>query len=71
MRLFSSVRFQSPVPSDIEVSQSIEPLHVREVAASAGIRDSELDLYGTHKAKVHLDILDRLQDEEDGVFGGM
>lgn len=41
-----------PVPSDIEIAQSIEPLPMAAIAEAAGVLDSELELYGKHKAKV-------------------
>jgi formyltetrahydrofolate synthetase len=43
---------KDPVPSDIEVSQSIEPVHITEIAAAAGILPEELEPYGRYKAKV-------------------
>ena len=46
------VTFQKPVPSDIAVSQSVEPLHISKIAEAAGILPEELELYGSYKAKV-------------------
>ena len=43
---------QNPVPSDIEVSQSITPINIATIAAEAGILPDELEPYGKHKAKV-------------------
>ncbi len=37
-------------------------------SASAGIHDPELDLYGRYKAKVHLSLLNRLNEETDGSY---
>ena len=42
----------SPVPSDIEIAQSVEPLEINSIAKSVGILDEELEAYGKHKAKV-------------------
>ena len=50
------VVYASPVPSDIAISQALVPLDISAVAADAGILASELDLYGTDKAKVHLSL---------------
>ena len=47
-----ALQCKTPVPSDIEVSQSITPVHIGEIAAEIGILPEELELYGTHKAKV-------------------
>jgi hypothetical protein len=60
------VIYQVPVPSDIKVSQSLVPLHISKIAEDAGILASELDLYGSNKAKVHLSVLERLKDRPDG-----
>jgi len=57
-----------PVPSDIEISQSITPVHITEVASRAGILPDEFDPYGKFKGKVSLDILKRFQDQPDGNY---
>lgn len=41
-----------PVPSDIEVSQSVQPVNIAEIAAESGVLPEELELYGNNKAKV-------------------
>jgi hypothetical protein len=43
---------QSPVPSDIDIAQSVSPHHISKIAEQMGLQTSEFDLYGTHKAKV-------------------
>jgi formate--tetrahydrofolate ligase len=65
---FTALQPLKDVPSDIDVSQSISPKHISEIAASAGILPEELDLYGRMKAKVHLNIRDRLKDSESGSY---
>lgn len=42
----------NPVPSDIVVAQSIEPVPVLQIARSLGIPEDHIDLYGKYKAKV-------------------
>ena len=59
---------QEPVPSDIAISQSIEPVHISEIAEKAGILPEELDLYGRNKAKVSLSVRDRLANQKDGNY---
>ncbi len=54
------------VPSDIQISQALEPIHISKIAEDAGIQEDELDLYGPHKAKVHLAVRDRLGDVKNG-----
>jgi methylenetetrahydrofolate dehydrogenase (NADP+)/methenyltetrahydrofolate cyclohydrolase/formyltetrahydrofolate synthetase/formate--tetrahydrofolate ligase len=56
------------VPSDIEVSRAATWKPIREIAAAAGIRDGELELLGDCKAKVRLEILERLGDASDGKY---
>ncbi len=56
------------VPSDIEISRSAKPRAITEIAAAAGIRPEELEPYGNIKAKVKLDILDRLSDAPNGKY---
>ena len=50
--LTNSISPLSPVPSDIEISQSITPFHISEVAKAAGILESEFEPYGRYKGKV-------------------
>lgn len=57
-----------PVPSDIEIAQAAEIKPIVEVAEEAGILRSELELYGDYKAKIKLEILDRLKDAPDGKY---
>jgi len=58
----------SPVPSDIAIAQSIIPIHIREIAKAAGIKEEELEYYGNAKAKVNLKILLRLKNVENGYY---
>lgn len=43
-------------------------IHIKEIADKAGIKEEELELYGNTKAKVKLDVLDRLKDEKNGKY---
>ncbi len=43
--------------SDIEIAQSVTPLHIKEVAKIAGIDDKYLEQYGNNKAKIDLSLL--------------
>ncbi len=57
-----------PVPSDIEIAQSVTPLPIRQIADEAGLLPEELELYGNAKAKVHLEARDRLADRPNGKY---
>ncbi len=54
--------------SDIEISQSTKMVPIWELAEKHGIRRDELELYGDYKAKVKLEILDRLKDKPNGKY---
>jgi len=56
------------VPSDLEIAQAAKLRPIVEVADQIGIAPQELDLYGNHKAKVHLELLQRLQDRPLGKY---
>ena len=47
----SAIQFKNPVPSDIEISQSITPQPINFIADAAGLTPDEYDLYGKTKAK--------------------
>lgn len=57
-----------PVPSDIEIAQASDIKPIVEVSEEAGILRSELELYGDYKAKVKLEILERLKDAPNGKY---
>jgi methylenetetrahydrofolate dehydrogenase (NADP+)/methenyltetrahydrofolate cyclohydrolase/formyltetrahydrofolate synthetase len=57
-----------PVPSDIAIARAQAPKPISMLAKEVGILDSELEPYGAHKAKVKLEVLDRLQQHKDGKY---
>ncbi len=57
-----------PVPSDIEIAQEATLKPILQVAEEAGILPEELELFGPYKAKVKLEILERLQGLPDGKY---
>ncbi len=52
--------------TDIEIAQNAQMKNIKEVAESAGILESELELYGNYKAKISDSVFDRLKDKKDG-----
>ncbi|XP_065174633.1 C-1-tetrahydrofolate synthase, cytoplasmic-like [Sycon ciliatum] len=62
------LKLQQPVPSDLEIAQAQEPKDISEVAEELGLHSHEIDFYGRKKAKVSLDVLDRLASEPDGKY---
>ncbi|CAM9522653.1 unnamed protein product [Ascophyllum nodosum] len=70
MSKLSSDQLVIPVPRDIEISQSIEGSlpHIAEIAEACGILKSELEPYGSSKAKVSLDVCRRLENSPNGNY---
>ncbi|KAF8097301.1 hypothetical protein N665_0291s0010 [Sinapis alba] len=58
----------SPVPADIDIANSVEPLHIAEIAKDLNLSPLHYDLYGKYKAKVLLSAFDELKDGEDGYY---
>lgn len=56
------------VPSDIEIATAQTPKPIATLAEEIGVSQSELELYGKTKAKVGLEILDRLAHRHDGKY---
>ena len=54
------------MPSSLEIAQEAELRPIGEIAEEAGLDADEYDLYGKYKAKVSLDVLERLKDTADG-----
>ena len=44
--------------SDIEIAQSTEMQHIREIAKKINIKEDDLEYYGKYKAKLPLDLID-------------
>lgn len=59
---------KSPVPSDIDIAQSVPPVPVAEIARELGLTEDEFDLYGKFKAKVKLSVRDRLATAPAGKY---
>jgi formyltetrahydrofolate synthetase len=59
---------KTPVPADIDIAQEATLKPIRQVAEEMGLRESELELYGDYKAKIKLEVLDRLTDAPDGKY---
>ena len=64
----TKLKLRRPVPSDIEIAQEAKIKPILQVAKELGIRENELELYGPHKAKVKLEILERLKNKPNGKY---
>ncbi|KAI3520442.1 hypothetical protein L1887_09864 [Cichorium endivia] len=58
----------SPVPADIDIANSIVPLHISEIAKDLNLNPDHYDLYGKYKAKVLLSVFDELKERQDGYY---
>ncbi len=52
--------------SDIEIAQGVKLKAIKDVAKSVGIEEKYLEYYGQTKAKINLDIWEKLKDKKDG-----
>jgi formate--tetrahydrofolate ligase len=51
--------------SSLEIAQQARLRPIAEIAEEAGLEEEEIELYGRYKAKVSLDVLERLRDRPD------
>jgi formyltetrahydrofolate synthetase len=56
------------VPSDLEIAQSAKMQPILNIAATLGLTEEDLDLYGKYKAKVHLDVIKKFADRPQGKY---
>lgn len=70
LRKFTPLKLNllNPVPSDIEIAQQADIKPIKLVAEEVGLLPEELELFGDYKAKVRLEVLDRLKDVPDGKY---
>ncbi len=52
--------------SDIEIARGIQLRPIIDVATELGLSEEEIDNYGRYKAKIHLNVLQRLADRPNG-----
>ncbi|GBF11381.1 formate--tetrahydrofolate ligase [Tepidibacillus sp. HK-1] len=57
---------EKPILTDIEIAQKAEMKPIFEIAKEIGILEDEIELYGKYKAKISLDLLNRLHNKKDG-----
>ena len=68
--IFTPTRLKTryPVPSDLEIAQEAELKPIIQVAEEAGLLPSEIELYGEYKAKVSLEVVERLKARPNGRY---
>ena len=55
-----------PIPPDIEIAQSAKLKPIIEIAASLGLTEDDIELYGKYKAKIKPQVLKERQGGKDG-----
>jgi formyltetrahydrofolate synthetase len=63
-----AIKIKHPVPSDIEIAQACKMKPILQVAEEIGLKEKELELFGNYKAKVHLEVRDRLKKRKQGKY---
>ncbi|NVJ89265.1 MAG: formate--tetrahydrofolate ligase [Flavobacteriaceae bacterium] len=53
--------------SDIEIAQSKELKHIKEIAAKLSVKEDDLEMYGKYKAKLPLDLIDDNKIEKNNL----
>src|SRR5512143_3453073 len=64
----TKLKLLRPVPSDIEIAQAGKLKPILQIAEELGIKPNELELFGPYKAKVKLEVLDRLAKRKNGKY---
>jgi methylenetetrahydrofolate dehydrogenase (NADP+)/methenyltetrahydrofolate cyclohydrolase/formyltetrahydrofolate synthetase len=62
------LKMKKPVPQDIEIAQQSELKPINQIAEELGLLPEEVELYGPYKAKVKLEVLERLKNIPDGKY---
>lgn len=52
--------------TDIQIAQEAQMAHIKDVAATVGIEEDELEFYGKYKAKLSDDVWEKIKDRPDG-----
>jgi len=64
----TKLKLLKPVPSDIEIAQAGKLKPITQIAQELGIKENELEMFGPYKAKIKLEILNRLSKRKDGKY---
>ena len=54
------------IPTDIEIAQNAKLKPIKEVAKGLDLSEDDIEFYGKYKAKIKLEVLERLKDKPDG-----
>ncbi len=59
---------KKPVPADIDIAQGANLKPITQITEELGLLPEEVELYGPYKAKIKLDVLERLKDHPNGKY---
>lgn len=62
------LKLMKPIPSDIAIARAQKPKDISKLAEEIGLQSNEVQMYGTKKAKISLNTIERLQDRPDGKY---
>ncbi|MDP3014398.1 MAG: formate--tetrahydrofolate ligase [Candidatus Subteraquimicrobiales bacterium] len=54
--------------TDLEIAQEAKMLPITEIAKSIGLDEDDIELYGKYKAKVNLEVLEKLKSRPNGKY---
>jgi formyltetrahydrofolate synthetase len=54
--------------TDLEIAHSIEIKPILDIAKNLGLKENELERYGDYKAKIKLEILERIKSNPTGKY---
>jgi len=58
-----------PIPSDLEIAQSANLIHINKIAEQMGLDpDTDLEHYGKYVAKINLSVLDKLKSRPNAKY---
>src|SRR5690349_4019976 len=55
-----------PMKSDLDIAQAAKLQHIRDIAATIGLGEDDIEYYGKHKAKISLDVLRKFEKKPQG-----
>jgi methylenetetrahydrofolate dehydrogenase (NADP+) / methenyltetrahydrofolate cyclohydrolase / formyltetrahydrofolate synthetase len=64
----TKLKLLMPVPSDIEIAQAGKVKPILQIAEEVGLKPTDLELFGPYKAKVHLNVRERLAKRPNGKY---
>ena len=52
--------------TDVQIAQNASMLPIKDVAGQIGLSEDDLELYGKYKAKISLETIKKLENNQDG-----